>query len=116
MFQVRTGNSKCVETFKFHNDAPMLKYCHKSLDSCSFSSLASAFDSIKQIKATNDILLCIEESLKSKLGNHVDFANTILKNEKRIKVEPRAYYSLRKYKKKGYYDILIDISEHVTLV
>ena len=26
------------------------------------------------------------------------------------------YYILRKYKKKGYYDILEDISEHVTLV
>ena len=26
-FQVPTGNSKCVETSKFHNDAPMLNYC-----------------------------------------------------------------------------------------
>ena len=29
LFQVPIGNSKCVETFKFHNDAPMLKYCQK---------------------------------------------------------------------------------------
>ena len=30
--------------------------------------------------------------------------------------EPRLYYSLSKYKKMGYYDILKNISEHVTLV
>ena len=35
---------------------------------------------------------------------------------KKIKGEPRVYYSLRKYKKMGSYDILTDISEHVTLV
>ena len=43
LFQVPIENSKCVETFKFHNDAPMLNYCHKSLNSCCFSSLASTF-------------------------------------------------------------------------
>ena len=35
---------------------------------------------------------------------------------KTIKGEPRVYYSLRKYKKMGSYDILTDISEHVNLV
>ena len=32
VFQVPIGNSKCVETFKFHNDAPMLKYFQKLLN------------------------------------------------------------------------------------
>ena len=32
--QVPNGNSKCVETFKFQNDAPILNYCQKSLNSC----------------------------------------------------------------------------------
>ena len=32
-----------------------------------------------------------------------------------MKGEPRVYHSRRKYKKKGSYDILKDISEHVTL-
>ena len=32
-----------------------------------------------------------------------------------MKGEPKVYYSLVKYKKKGSYDILKDISEHVTL-
>ena len=50
------------------------------------------------------------------MGNRIDFENAILKNENKIKGEPRVYYSLRRYKKMGYYDILIDISKHVTLV
>ena len=32
--QVTIENSKCVETFKFHGDAPILKYFQKSLNSC----------------------------------------------------------------------------------
>ena len=81
-----------------------------------FSSLASDFSSIEQTKSENAISLRIEESLKSKMGYHIDFANAIMKNEKKLKVEPRVYYSLRKYKKVGSYDILIDISENFTLV
>ena len=49
------------------------------------------------------------------MGNRIDFANAILKNEK-IKGEPRVFYSLRKYKQKGSYDILRDISKDITLV
>ena len=60
----------------------MLKYCQKSLNSCCFSNLASDFSRIEQNKSNNDISLCIEESLKSEVGNHIDFANVILKNEK----------------------------------
>ena len=71
-----------METFKFHNDAPILKYYNKLLNSCCFSSLASAFVSIEKIKAYNDISLRIEESLKSKVDNRIDFANAILTNEK----------------------------------
>ena len=54
--------------------------------------------------------------MKIKVVNCIDFANAILKNEKKLKGEPRVYYSLSKFKKKGSYDILTDISEHVTLV
>ena len=35
---------------------------------------------------------------------------------KRNKGKPRVYYIPKKYKRKGSYDILTDISEHVTLV
>ena len=50
------------------------------------------------------------------MGNLIDFANAILKNEKIIKVGPRVYYSLRKYNHTVSYDILKDIRENVTLV
>ena len=50
------------------------------------------------------------------MGNRIDFENAILKNKKQIIGGPRMFYSLRKYKKKVFYDILADISEHVTLV
>ena len=35
---------------------------------------------------------------------------------KKIQGKPKVYFSLRKYKKKGSYDILTYISEHFTLV
>ena len=55
IFQVPIGNSKCVENFKFHNDAPMLKYCQKLLNSYYFSCLASSFTRIEQTKSDNTI-------------------------------------------------------------
>ena len=58
----------------------------------------------------------IEESLKSEVGNHIDFANDILKNNKRNEGKARVHYNLIKYKKKGLYKILENISENVTLV
>ena len=48
--------------------------------------------------------------------NHTDFANDIFMNEKKIKGKLRVYYSLRKYKKMGYFKIIANISEHVNLV
>ena len=50
------------------------------------------------------------------MGNRIDFSSAILINEKKIKGKPRVYYSPRKYKNMCSYDILRDISEHVTLV
>ena len=50
------------------------------------------------------------------MGNRIDFENTILKNENKIKGEQKVYYSTRKYKNKGSYDILIDIGGNFTLV
>ena len=34
-FQFPTGNSKCVENFKVHNDVPILKYFNKFFNNCS---------------------------------------------------------------------------------
>ena len=82
IFQVPIGNSKCLEIFNFHNDAPMLNYCQKSLNRCFFISLASSLAIIEKPKADTAISFHIEESLKSKMGNLIDFSNAILKNEK----------------------------------
>ena len=55
IFQAPIVNSKCAKKNKFHSDASMLKYRQKSLNSCFFSSLASAFASIEKTKDNNDI-------------------------------------------------------------
>ena len=47
IFQFPIGNSKYLESFKIHNDDPILKYCQKSLNSCCLKSLASDFASIE---------------------------------------------------------------------
>ena len=86
MFEVTIGNTKCEEEMKFHSKTPMLKYCQSVLNSCCFSSLESDFDSINQTKAINAITMHIEESFTSQVGNHIDFANAILKNKKELKV------------------------------
>ena len=48
--------------------------------------------------------------------NRIDVANAILKNKNKNKGEPTVYYILRKYEKKGSYDIFTYKSENVTLV
>ena len=60
--------------------------------------------------------MCIEESLKIEVGNRIDFANDILKSDKINEGESMVHYSLIKYKQKGLYESLEDISENVTLV
>ena len=58
----------------------------------------------------------IEESLESEVGNRIDFANDILKSKKINKGEPKVHYILIKYKLKGTYTFLKDISETFTIV
>ena len=54
--------------------------------------------------------------MKSEVVNLIDSANDIMINNKRNKGEVRVHYKLIKYKKKGEYKILEDISANVTLV
>ena len=54
--------------------------------------------------------------MECEVGNWIDFADDILKNKKRNKGETKVYYSPMKYKQKGLYKILEDISEKFTLV
>ena len=78
-FQVPTGNTIVVKSFVFHKDEPILNFCQKILNSCCFSSLASAFASNKHFKAANAINIRIKESLKSEVGNCIHFANDYAK-------------------------------------
>ena len=82
-----------MENFNFHSNAPILKYCQKLFNICCLISLASDFSSIKQTKSANAISLRIEESLKIKVGNRIDSANTILKNEKNTKANQECIIS-----------------------
>ena len=50
------------------------------------------------------------------MGNCIDFANAIKRNQNKIHGEPKVHYIPKKIKKKGSYGILTDISEHVNLV
>ena len=100
----------------FHTDAQIINFCPKTLNSCCFSSLASAFASIKHFKYFNAIYIRINESLKSEVGNRIHFANDIMLNNKINKGEARVHYKLIKYKKMGDYKVLEDISANVTLV
>ena len=47
------------------------------------------------------------------MGNCIDSASAILKNENKVKGEPKVHYIMSKYKKKGSYDILTEISENI---
>ena len=50
------------------------------------------------------------------MGNPIDFWKCYFEKRKKLKGESRVYHSLRKYKNMASYDILTDISEHMTLV
>ena len=53
--------------------------------------------------------------MKSEVGNRIGFSNDIMLNNKINKCQARVHYKLIKYKKKGDYKILEDISATVTL-
>ena len=70
------------------------------------------------MKFANAISKRIEDSLISKFGfrNCIDIENAVMKNQKIDKCEQILYYNLKKYKQKGYFDILNNTSENVTLL
>ena len=54
--------------------------------------------------------------MKIRIGNRIYFANAFLNKWKSVKGEHKVYYIIRKYKVRSCFGILIDISEHVTLL
>ena len=63
-FHVLMINVKSVKSFMFQHYAPIINYFQKTLNSCCFSSLSSAFASIKHFKYANALSMRIQESLK----------------------------------------------------
>ena len=59
----------------------MIKYRQNPLNSCCFSSLASAISGINQTKTSNDIAIHLEELLRIEVINHINFANAIKKRK-----------------------------------
>ena len=59
-FQFPIRNAKVVKSFVFHKYATILNFCQKTLNSCCFSSLASAFASKKNFKSDNAISIRIK--------------------------------------------------------
>ena len=53
--------------------------------------------------------------MKSEVGNHIDFENEIMFNNKRNKGEVRVHHQLIKYRSMGEYKVLEDISANITL-
>ena len=51
------------------------------------------------LEGNNAISMLREEYLKSEVGNRIDFANDILKNQKINKDEPKVHYNLMKSNK-----------------
>ena len=54
--------------------------------------------------------------MKSEVRNRIHFASDIMQNNKINKGETRVHYKLEKYRKKGEYDILKNVSANVTSV
>ena len=103
---------------KFHIDSPMLKYRQNASNSCRLIRLNPAFESINKIKSTNDISKRIEASLTSQVSFRyfIDSENDVLKIQKIVKGKQKLYYNMKKYTHKGSFNILNNISEHITLV
>ena len=60
------------------------------------------------------IYIIIEKS--KYFRNRIYLKTYVFNNKRRVKREQRFYYSMKKYKHKVSFDILIDISDHVTLL
>ena len=92
----------------------MLKYHQQSYNSFFLSSLSSAFYSIGDNRAETVLEIFIEKSLTlqtNRFRNTIDFSNYNMKKKFRHKVEQHLRYNMKKWKKKGDFDILNEISE-----
>ena len=114
LYVVTMGNAKIAEKIEFHLEAPVIKYHQESYNSCCLSILAAPFHSIGDNRAVTDLENSIEESLTLKTNrfrNIINFANNITKKKLRDIGEQHLRYNIKKWKTKGDFDILNEISE-----
>ena len=103
VFGVTIGNAKITSKVQFHPAAPVIKYHQKTSNSCSLSSLASAFHCISDNRALPALVNSIEESLTLQTNNStniIHLANAIITNRGEIKSEHNLRYNLTIWRKK----------------
>ena len=119
IFVVPIDNAKTTKKLEFHPEALVIKYHQKSSNSCCLSSLASAFHFIGDYRSVTAFVDRIEESLTLQtetFRNIIHFANSIMKNRRKIKCEHNISYNMKVCQKNDALGILKNISEYVTLV
>ena len=81
----------------------MIKYHQNTYNSCCLNSLESAFHCINYESAVPVLVNRIEESLaleKENCKNIINFANDIMSNRRKIKVEQNLIYNMTIWRKK----------------
>ena len=119
IFGVPIGNARITKKVHFHPEASLIQYHQKTSNSFCLSSLSSAFQCIGDNRAVSSLVKRIEESLNlqtKEFKTRIHFANAIMKNRRRIKVEQNLQYNMTIWNKNDAFDILNDISEYITLV
>ena len=95
-----------------------MEYQEHDQNSFCFSGLASSFKALKGSVAVNLIARRISSSLTHDVHKYYDginFSNEIILDKARNKGDKNPRYQQVKWKKTGTFDILINISNHITL-
>ena len=118
-FFVPIGSSKEPIKFEIYLDSPTLEYQHNDWNGCCYGSLASDFVLSEDLVFAKEIKMQINKSLSYTFHEYIDriiFSNEIMVDKERNKGEHRLRYKSELWNKIGSFDIMNDISEHVTLV
>ena len=100
-FGVPIGNTKMTKQLQLRTEVPLIKYHQNSSNICCFSSLASAFNGIGDNRAVTSLVTRIEELLTlqtEKFKSRIHFANSIMKNRRKIKGEQNQQYNMTIWK------------------
>ena len=116
---VPIGNAKITLKIESHPIEPVLKYHKESSTSCFLSGSASYFNIIGENKAATSLENLIEEALTFQSNIFriiIYFSNDIMKERLHQIGKQHLRNNLKKWVKKGSFDILNEMSENITLV